>query len=175
MVDYVGKKINEQINFLGARSILLCDTNMVYIALDNLSADELYAFDRGDILCSLLYQNGVMMLVWKFLDKDKSPEVILPSYFRDHDSFPVYIDKVNPEQPLEIGIQLIDIVSKTIKVTRQIKMEKNFSNALLIALSKVMKFKSPDLLQLTAWSKVSPPLLYLQGEEFKQLENSEVN
>jgi hypothetical protein len=175
MVDYVGKKIKEPINFSGARSLLLFDTNMVYIALDNLSADELYAIDEGDILCSLLYQNGVIMLVWKFLDKNGSPEVILPSYFRDSDGFPIHVGNIKPEQPLEIGFQLIDTVTKTIKVTRKVKMEKGFSNALFTRVSKMIDCKEPDYLQLDAWSKISPPLLYLQGEEFGLNRNHEVH
>jgi hypothetical protein len=166
MVHYVGKKLDKEIGFNGARSLLLSSKNTVLIALDNISKDEDYAFSKGKVLCSMLYQNGMLFFVWKFLDKNDEPEIILPSYFRDIDGFPVELDKAKKDQPMKIGFELIETTTSTIKSLRIVEMPSNFATALLDKVSKSLKHEEPDHAQLNTWSKIPPPLLFLQGEVF---------
>jgi hypothetical protein len=114
----------------------------------------------------MFYQNGMLFFIWKFLDKNDEPEIILPSYFRDIDGYPVNLDKSTKDQPMEIGFELIETTNSTIKSLRVVEMPANFTTALLEKVSKSLKHEDPDHGQLTAWSKIPPPLLFLQGEVF---------
>jgi hypothetical protein len=140
--------------------------NTVLIALDNISKDEDSAFANGKVLCSMLYQNGMLFFVWKFLDKNDEPEIILLSYFRDIDGYPVNLDKATKDQPMKIAFELIETTNSTIKSLRVVEMPGKFATALLEKVSKSLNHQDPEHCQLTALSKIPAPLLFLQGEVF---------
>jgi len=151
----------------GAIAEFLKDDNTLLIALPGISGDEAKVFRTGVIKCSLLVNNGAIILVWQFCNQENQPFFTFDCPFDARLIKDINLPNIeNKEHRALIHIHAVDSDTNAIVALRSLTMPPDLTLLFLSAVQDQLASSQSGNDQMKEWLQSSPHELFAMQKSY---------